>query len=514
MTTRIISTNQYNILNRDSDQLLFENQLIAQGVVFDGVTDCAFPLQNVINSFTADGNLHSIVFPPNFVAFINSNAGYTNTACASMTANGTMLTIPSTLMIDFNHGTFIFGSNSAHQNTSSGILFTKNPNVTWDYGGSYGFNQVEYSNLHLITNPLSASAFNISAVVFDATGATQNAGGPARVTIDRFFFDSCGKNFVTINNDAYLMKFHRCEFFNWNKGTVATNAAPGFAVVQNGVNTGAGNNEDNSFIECAFYGGGIAIGTYGSEMNFYNCSFDYNTQAFALLAGVAPYDHIITFNSCHFETYCQYSHYGAGANASGYPANTQYYIDNGNFSNVLVVLNNCFMYTYPNGSNTGNQLTAFVNPGNGNAAAPWGMVVRNPSLVLNLANTGNTIPFYNTGANSRFVLEGFANLVSSALSAGNNDNLAPAGFDGTVNRLDMTAPAGAANVNGLLAGLENQTIIATNIDSTNTITFVAQASTSTASNRLRLGSPLVLNPGDAYNMKYYGGSVNRWVVIK
>jgi hypothetical protein len=86
----------------------------------------------------------------------------------------------------------------------------------------------------------------------------------------------------------------------------------------------------------------------------------------------------------------------------------------------------------------------------------------------------------------------------------------PVGFD----RVDVTLAGGAATWTGIAAGQDGQVIILTNTDAANNLTLAIQNAGSTAANRFRgVAGSTVLLPGNAIMLKYYGGSVARWVVV-
>lgn len=104
-------------------------------------------------------------------------------------------------------------------------------------------------------------------------------------------------------------------------------------------------------------------------------------------------------------------------------------------------------------------------------------------------------------------------LVSVVLAAGATNNYSPAGFGAGVDRLDLNPSSGAANLTGFIAGADGQEVTVSNIHATNAITLNNQSASSTAANRFRASDDIVISAGNALLLKYYGGTVTRWVVV-
>jgi hypothetical protein len=102
--------------------------------------------------------------------------------------------------------------------------------------------------------------------------------------------------------------------------------------------------------------------------------------------------------------------------------------------------------------------------------------------------------------------------VTATVAAGATNNFAPAGFSTSTGRLDIDPNAGASNITGLTAGADGQEVLIANIDAANNLTLNNQNVGSTAANRFRMATDLVLVPGAAVLAVYYAGTVNRWVI--
>lgn len=99
-----------------------------------------------------------------------------------------------------------------------------------------------------------------------------------------------------------------------------------------------------------------------------------------------------------------------------------------------------------------------------------------------------------------------------ALAAGANNDLNPGGAWPTgYGRLILTAPSGTANVTGIAAGVDNQWLLVTNADSTNTITLNALNVGSAVGNRLLYVADLVLPPG-ASVLLVYDATLGEWLI--
>lgn len=121
-------------------------------------------------------------------------------------------------------------------------------------------------------------------------------------------------------------------------------------------------------------------------------------------------------------------------------------------------------------------------------------------------------PFGSTTSSSGGGSAALVNRFTSALAAGANNNLTPAGFPGTKSfRLILTAPAGNANVTGLLAGTDGQLGMLTSEDAANTITLNALNAGSLPANRFLYAVDIILPPG-ASKMVCYDGTSALWLI--
>jgi hypothetical protein len=84
---------------------------------------------------------------------------------------------------------------------------------------------------------------------------------------------------------------------------------------------------------------------------------------------------------------------------------------------------------------------------------------------------------------------------TAVLPAGATNNLNPGGgWPVNYGRLFLTAPSGAANVTGLLAGSDNQMVLIVNDDAANNITLNADNGGSLAANQFDYAADLILPP--------------------
>lgn len=100
---------------------------------------------------------------------------------------------------------------------------------------------------------------------------------------------------------------------------------------------------------------------------------------------------------------------------------------------------------------------------------------------------------------------------TAALAAGANNNLNPGGgWPVNYGRLFLTAGAGAANVTGLVAGLDNQWVLIVNDDPSNNITLNSMNGGSAAANQFDYATDLVLPPF-ATTIVVYDATEAKWI---
>lgn len=105
-----------------------------------------------------------------------------------------------------------------------------------------------------------------------------------------------------------------------------------------------------------------------------------------------------------------------------------------------------------------------------------------------------------------------ANRATAPLAAGATNNLNPGGgWPANFGRLVLTAGAGAANLTGLLAGLDNQGLLILNNDPANNITLNSLNAGSAAANQFRFFADLVLTPGDSV-VALYDLTLQKWLL--
>ncbi len=135
-----------------------------------------------------------------------------------------------------------------------------------------------------------------------------------------------------------------------------------------------------------------------------------------------------------------------------------------------------------------------------------------PTLTLKGNNTGGTANAADlTVAQVQALLT--PTYLSYASSAGANNDVNPGGgWPTDIGRLDVTLAGGNANWTGLVAGVDGQAVLISNIDAANTLTLNNQNAGSSAANRFRSSADAVLGPGATVLATYYAGTVNRWVL--
>ncbi len=104
------------------------------------------------------------------------------------------------------------------------------------------------------------------------------------------------------------------------------------------------------------------------------------------------------------------------------------------------------------------------------------------------------------------------NYLAVTAAAGVTNNVAPTGFNGSTLTMDVDPSAGDATWTGLLAGSEGQRLVMTNVNATYSLTLVAASGSSTAANRFRCVSDILLLPGLTIQAQYSVGA-GKWIVI-
>jgi hypothetical protein len=102
--------------------------------------------------------------------------------------------------------------------------------------------------------------------------------------------------------------------------------------------------------------------------------------------------------------------------------------------------------------------------------------------------------------------------VAYTSAAGASNDVAPAGFGPTVDRLDVTLSANSS-WSGLTAGRDGQWLLVTVVAGAFTLTLQANNVGSLAANRFRAAGDTALVLNDTFLLRYYAGSVNMWVVV-
>lgn len=102
--------------------------------------------------------------------------------------------------------------------------------------------------------------------------------------------------------------------------------------------------------------------------------------------------------------------------------------------------------------------------------------------------------------------------LSTASGAGATNDTAPVGFDSTIDRLDVDTTSGAANWTGLIAGADNQPVYV-RVTGANALTLNNQNAGSAAANRFSGVDDRIILLNTVIALRYYAGSVNRWVMM-
>lgn len=103
-------------------------------------------------------------------------------------------------------------------------------------------------------------------------------------------------------------------------------------------------------------------------------------------------------------------------------------------------------------------------------------------------------------------------VTDAAPGSGAITNYAPAGFGATTNRLDITANDLGTQLNDLPIGTDNQIVRVRNKGLVGDLTLNNAVGGSTAAKRFSGVGNVDLPPGDSIEIRYYAGSVNRWIM--
>lgn len=102
-------------------------------------------------------------------------------------------------------------------------------------------------------------------------------------------------------------------------------------------------------------------------------------------------------------------------------------------------------------------------------------------------------------------------LVASTPGAGSVTGYSP-GITIYVDRLDVAADDTNTTINDLTAGFDGQRLRIRNTGAVGTLTLTNANAGSTAATRFSGVGDIALLPGDSMEIRYYAGSVNRWVM--
>lgn len=97
-------------------------------------------------------------------------------------------------------------------------------------------------------------------------------------------------------------------------------------------------------------------------------------------------------------------------------------------------------------------------------------------------------------------------------AAGLSNNVAPVGFNDSVNTMDVDPAAGDSTWSGLAAGAEGQRLVISNTGSTYSLTLLALSGSSTAPNQFRSAADITLLPQMTIQLQYSVGA-GKWIVI-
>lgn len=107
---------------------------------------------------------------------------------------------------------------------------------------------------------------------------------------------------------------------------------------------------------------------------------------------------------------------------------------------------------------------------------------------------------------------GGADYMSATVAAGATHNYNPPGFNGSIGFLDINPTAGNASIGSLPIGVNGQTVTASNINATNSVTFVVADSSATQPQFRGPPTSVVANPGQSYTLRY-SSSVGLWIIV-
>ena len=145
------------------------------------------------------------------------------------------------------------------------------------------------------------------------------------------------------------------------------------------------------------------------------------------------------------------------------------------------------------------------------AVAPIALGQAGYVLTSNGPNANTPPTFQAAGAGG-----GIGALVSVSPAAGAYNDYNPgSGWPTGAGRLDIDTSAGQIDLTGLIAGTDAQLIIIANANgsSANMLVLHNQSVASAAANRFRYAGDLTIVPGESVLLCYYGGGVNRWVIV-
>lgn len=103
-------------------------------------------------------------------------------------------------------------------------------------------------------------------------------------------------------------------------------------------------------------------------------------------------------------------------------------------------------------------------------------------------------------------------VTDAAPGAGALTAYAPTGFGATTNRLDVVADDLGTQLNDLPIGADNQTVRVRNKGLVGELGLINANAGSTAAKRFSGENDVSLPPGASIEIRYYAGSVNRWIM--
>lgn len=108
---------------------------------------------------------------------------------------------------------------------------------------------------------------------------------------------------------------------------------------------------------------------------------------------------------------------------------------------------------------------------------------------------------------------GPVNSIALTLSSGSTNNLSPIGFTSALKRLEITCNSGGSTLTGLMAGVDDQEVVITNVGSSGTLTLAHQSTSSVAGARFAANADTTVSTGSGV-IVHYSAAISRWIVVQ